>query len=303
MILLLSSPTDPVGSKVAEELTERGADFAFVSVHDIPRSVRLELFADGRGDSLHFPDGSALELERVSAIFHRVGFSNYEVFEEYSEAEVQWVNNECGMTLSPWLNTFPGLVVNRPTTSGSNASKPYQITLIGQHGFLVPTTIVTNLPTTARTFYEDCGGEVIFKSISYHRSIVQKMKEEDFDRIDALQHCPVQLQVMVPGFDVRVHVVGSRGVFASRIESGASDYRYDKESDIVAYEIDDDLAQRCINLTAALGLKLSGIDLRVTPEGHVCCFEVNPSPAFAWYEARTGQPITACLVDYLQQGV
>lgn len=40
-----------------------------------------------------------------------------------------------------------------------------------------------------------------------------------------------------------------------------------------------------------MNLPLAGIDLRRTPQDEWYCFEVNPSPAFSFYEQITGQPI------------
>jgi hypothetical protein len=44
-----------------------------------------------------------------------------------------------------------------------------------------------------------------------------------------------------------------------------------------------------------------GIDLKVTPDDEVCCFEVNPSPAFSYYEGSTGQPYPRRSPSYLMQ--
>ena len=42
-----------------------------------------------------------------------------------------------------------------------------------------------------------------------------------------------------------------------------------------------------------------GIDLKITPDDEVYCFEVNPSPAFSYYESNTGQPISAAIARAL----
>ena len=39
--------------------------------------------------------------------------------------------------------------------------------------------------------------------------------------------------------------------------------------------------------------------LKLTPDQQVYCFEVNPSPAFSYYEAHTGQPIAQAIARYL----
>ena len=65
------------------------------------------------------------------------------------------------------------------------------------------------------------------------------------------------------------------------------------------YPIDADLGERCVRLAASLGLEFSGIDLRITPDGEAVCFEVNPSPAFSYYEQAAGVPIAAALARRL----
>ena len=64
-------------------------------------------------------------------------------------------------------------------------------------------------------------------------------------------------------------------------------------------ELPDELAERCLRLAQALGLAFAGIDLKLTPDRQVYCFEVNPSPAFSYYEAHTGQPIAHAVARYL----
>lgn len=41
---------------------------------------------------------------------------------------------------------------------------------------------------------------------------------------------------------------------------------------------------------------------RRTPEGDWYCFEVNPSPAFTYYESRSGQPIGNAVARLLAVG-
>jgi len=64
-------------------------------------------------------------------------------------------------------------------------------------------------------------------------------------------------------------------------------------------ELPDDLAERCLRLAQALGLAFAGIDLKLTPDQHAYCFEVNPSPTFSSYEAHTRQPIAHAVACYL----
>ena len=66
-----------------------------------------------------------------------------------------------------------------------------------------------------------------------------------------------------------------------------------------AVELPDATAERCVALAAGLGLEFVGIDLKITPDGDAYCFEVNPCPAFSYYEANTGQPIARAVARRL----
>ncbi|HWR00288.1 MAG TPA: hypothetical protein VN371_00355 [Chlorobaculum sp.] len=72
-----------------------------------------------------------------------------------------------------------------------------------------------------------------------------------------------------------------------------------KETELEPFEIPESVAESCIDLTAALGLHFTGIDLRFSSDGQVHCFEVNPMPGYSYYENNTGQPISRTLTQYL----
>jgi glutathione synthase/RimK-type ligase-like ATP-grasp enzyme len=201
-----------------------------------------------------------------------------------------------------WCEIMPGCVVNRCAPMGSNFSKPYQAQLVLKHGFAIPETVITNQPELVWEFRQRYG-KVIYKSISSVRSIVQLLTDDDMERLDQIRWCPTQFQAFVDGTNVRVHVVGT-SIFATAVRSHAVDYRYDRRNEdrptsLHAINLSDDLAERCVNLTRALGLSFAGIDLKITPEGDVYCFEVNPSPAYSYYEAHTGQKIAAAVALFI----
>jgi len=99
-----------------------------------------------------------------------------------------------------------------------------------------------------------------------------------------------------------VHVVGS-DIFTCRITSGADDYRYatrsEMEVSIEACALAGEIADRCRQLTRSVGLLVAGVDLRQTPEGEWYCFEVNPSPAFSYFQEAAHLPIDAAIAALL----
>jgi glutathione synthase/RimK-type ligase-like ATP-grasp enzyme len=206
-----------------------------------------------------------------------------------------------GAAFTEWLDLADALVVNRPISMRSNSSKPYQCQLIAEAGFAVPDTLVSNDPNEVREFAER-HGRVIFKSTSGIRSIVRELDEQRLDALDGVRSLPTQFQAYVPGVDTRVHVVGG-ATFATEMATDAIDYRYSrldgKEVSHLPVELDGEVAQRCVALAELLELPLCGIDLRRRADGGYVCFEVNPMPAFSYYEAHTGQPIAHTLVEFL----
>jgi hypothetical protein len=201
-----------------------------------------------------------------------------------------------------WTSVTPARVVNRAAAMASNGSKPYQAQLIRAAGFDVPETLVTNDPELVRDFVS-AHGRVVYKSISGTRSIVEEVDGDALGRLEDIRWCPVQFQAYVEGVDVRVHVVGQRA-FATRVASDAADYRYaaargGSPARLEATRLSDAVEERCISLTARLGLRFSGLDLRITPDERVVCFEANPCPAYAYYEAHTNQPIARAVAHHL----
>ena len=50
-------------------------------------------------------------------------------------------------------------------------------------------------------------------------------------------------------------------------------------------------------------MKIEILSLVLSPlDGEFVAFEVNPAPAYSWYQESTGQPIAEAIVDYLAHG-
>ncbi len=205
-------------------------------------------------------------------------------------------------TLSAWVELTPALVLNRFSSMASNGSKPYQLELIRKQGFSVPETLVTTDPEEAKSFYER-HGQIIYKSTSSVRSIVSRLKTEHLERLSDVIYCPTQFQQYIPGRDHRVHVVGDE-IFPCEIICDATDYRYpDEESvELRPCQLPAEIEARCFKLAASMNLPVAGIDLRRSPDDEWYCLEVNPSPAFSYYQAHAGLPISEAIARLLAAG-
>jgi RimK-like ATP-grasp domain len=304
VVLLCGIPSEPPLALVAERLDEMGAQYL---VFDQRRweTARLELELDGAAVAgLLALDGDVHRLEGFTGIYARL-MDDQSLPDLEAEPPDSPRLRGCRRLhdlLVQWLEIAPARVVNRSGPMASNMSKPYQAQLLLEHGFAIPPTLITNDPDEVRAFIEE-HGRVVYKSISGQRSIVQELGEEDLERLELIRWCPVQFQAFVDGSDVRVHVLGDE-VFAVAVESGATDYRYPARQGFArpqlrSVELPAETAERCIAVTESMGLAFAGIDLRLGADGRTYCFEVNPSPAFSYYESATDQPISERLAEYL----
>jgi hypothetical protein len=206
--------------------------------------------------------------------------------------------------LESWAELTEALVVNRPSAMAHNSSKPFQMRQLRNFGFGVPDTLITTDAAAVIEFRKRYG-RVVYKSVSGVRSIVSELTDEHMSRLDAVCWCPTQFQELIPGTDYRVHVVGDE-VFATEIQSEAVDYRYaGRQGYAVTFRpasIADEVAQLCVAASRGMGLAVAGVDLKLTADGKWYCFEVNPSPAFDFYQSATGQPIDEAIARLLISG-
>lgn len=304
LVLLCGIPTESPIALVRERLVHLGVPHVVLSQRSFERApFWYEIDRTGLSGRLQV-DGVDYTLDDFSSAYVRL-MDDQQLPELTAEAPGSprrlharaWHD-----AILRWCEISPMRVVNRVAAMASNCSKPFQAQAILRQGLRIPETLVTSDPLAVREFARKMR-RVVFKSTSGIRSIVRELDAADLDRLDQIRWCPVQFQEFVEGRNLRVHTVGQE-VFATAITTDATDYRYAQRQNgepalLEAVEVTDDLAERCVALARDLDLPFAGIDLKVTPDGEVYCFEVNPSPAYSYYESHTGQPISTALARYL----
>ena len=304
MILLCGIPSEAPLAMVANRLDDLGVDYRCFNQRRAGRyALAWEVVAGEVQGQLELGQ-EVLRLEDVVGVYTRLMDDRLlpELAGEPDDSPLRQRCRHLHEGFSNWYEVAPARVVNRSEPQGSNSSKPYQAQLIGRYGFWLPETLVTNDPDLVREFRRQ-HGEVIFKSMSGNRSIVRCLSDADLDRLEHIRWCPVQFQAFVPGTNIRVHTVGAGQAFATEVQTDMTDYRYADRSGgeavLRATKLPDDVVDACVGLAADLGLAFAGVDLKLSPDGRVFCFEVNPSPAYSYFEANTGQPISLAVARYL----
>lgn len=305
MILIAGIPTESPTARAIEAAEESGIAHAVFDQREHAASDITLTLDPFRGWEGHLATpANTIDLAAISGIYVRLMDDRF-----LPGADASAPDSRCARfhrRLLDWIDIAPGRVASRPRAMLSNMSKTYQADLIRRAGFAIPETIVTNDPDQALAFVAQCrstGDDVIYKSVSGARSIVQTFTDADRDRLGRIRWCPTQFQRKVRGTDIRVHVIGPQ-TFATRIESDATDYRYAQRQEgeaaaLSSTTLPSAVAQACVALSSLLDLPFTGIDLRMTPEGVPVCFEANPCPAYSYYESHTGAPIARALVHWL----
>jgi len=303
MIFLCGIPSEPSLGLVIEKLTELGAPHVVFNQRRVAETdIEFEIQDSRVFGRLQIGECS-YHLEDFTAVYTRLMDHRVlpEIENEPPGSAKRLHAQSLHAAVMQWYDLAPGRILNRSRQNGLSYSKPFQSQIIRKHGFAIPETLVTNDPDRARQFHER-HGRTIYKSASYVRSIVRFLDDDDLRRLDHIRICPVQFQEYIEGRDVRVHTIGDK-VFATAITAAAVDYRYaykEGETETVeATTLSDELVERCLGLASTFGLEFAGIDLKINGAGEVYCLEVNPSPAFSYFELKTGQPISRAVAEHL----
>jgi glutathione synthase/RimK-type ligase-like ATP-grasp enzyme len=286
VILLLGQRNDPPLRAVAVELERMRAEYLCAD-----RELEVAKRWHPGSDAVLKISGQVLPLEEVKSAYLRpLGLP----------AKGEGDRQALGVLLA-WADQSAARILNRPSASLPNNSKPLQAQWVARFGFHVPETLITTDPHAAREFA--CRhGEIVYKSISGVRSIVRRLSRDRFAELDHVRHCPTQFQRWIPGDDLRVHVIGET-VAAVRIVSDRDDYRYAARDggsiEAASTELDPSVAESLRSMVLQMGLLVAGIDLRRTPTGELYCLEINPSPAFTYYEQLAGVALARRIAELL----
>lgn len=190
-----------------------------------------------------------------------------------------------------------------PAAAGhTNMSKAAHGTLFRAHGLPIPPTLVTNDATAALAFIDE-HTEVIYKSISWTRSLVSRFTDRDRDRLPLLERCPTTLQSFVDGANCRAHLLFGDS-YPVQIVSSDVDYRsaFD-ECDFAEMTLDAELSSRLWDMARYDGLSVCGCDLRwSSAERRWIPLEINPIPAFSYYDHVSGNRVADAILHLTTGG-
>jgi glutathione synthase/RimK-type ligase-like ATP-grasp enzyme len=309
MILIAGIPTEPPVKFVTDAAIATGIPYVLFNQREAHHYEMSLQYMNNQFQGFIRIGGQEYDLAKFTGIYMRM-------MEYYYLPEIKnKVFNYIGDALAEksiaihqqflnWLEIASCRILNRPSDMLSNMSKPFQYQIISSSGLRIPPTCITSdeqVVLQFRTKYKN----LIYKSISSARSIVQEFTQNKMKQLRKVRNLPTQFQQKLMGTNIRVHVVGET-LFATKIETPVVDYRYaereNEKTNLLPVQLPKQIKKRCFKLSQTLNLPLCGIDLFRTMDGVYYCFEVNPSPGFSYYQANTGQDIASAIVTYLEYG-
>lgn len=200
----------------------------------------------------------------------------------------------------------PGSTWINPLTSRTfSTSKPYQLRVAREVGFVIPTTLISNDPDEIRAFYREHKGNVIYKPFSpaFWRDqtagklqglFTSKLNEDLLAGDDAsFTSCPgIYQECIEKKSELRVTFFGSAyqaaRIYSQQVASGRLDFRSDMKGEAPMEEaiLDNSLLEKCKAFAAKLGLLHGSLDLIECPDGSIVFLEINEMGQFLWLEER-----------------
>lgn len=191
--------------------------------------------------------------------------------------------------------------IYNPLSVSDALRKPHQLARLRSAGLPVPDTLWTNDPGAVRRFAE--GRRVAYKPVA-GGAATRELLPEDLEprRLQSLANAPVTFQELLPGEDIRVYVLDGEVVAGYRIESEALDFRQ-HEQKVESIAVDAEVAGICVRATELVGLRFTGMDLKMDSGGKLRILELNSSPMFLGFDHLGRTDVLGKLADALVRPV
>jgi hypothetical protein len=309
VILIISNSYD-LHADVAENVILRKKSQVFrLNLDHFPRDYYIN-FAFSSSSSTgyleHIPSKSKVRFSDIYSIWLRkkADFSFLE--ENLSPQELVYAKNETEHILFSMMYLLSDKYwISHPKAVRGAIWKGEQLCRARADGFLVPDTLLTNIPIAVKNLYREKSGHIIYKTMASPllgaNEVAEEqiecaslqttlLSDEDMNSIESIQVVPGCFQGYVEKeFELRVTVIGD-SVFAAKIDS-QSDERtkidsrnYNAEVPYSAIILPTEVEQRCLNFVHGYGLNYGAIDIIVSPNGDYIFLENNPMGQFYFIE-------------------
>jgi MvdC family ATP-grasp ribosomal peptide maturase len=301
---------------VSQALARKGVRPIRFNTDLFPSSIKLSARAgDERTADLFTEEGAQLSTAEVRAVWARKLWAPL-MADDLDERYRSMCITESIAALEGFLDALhDSRWVNDLGCQRAAENKQRQLRLAERAGLRVPRTLVTNDPAAARQFFAETDGQMVAKllrpltvSMDALASFVytNRVREEDLAGADALRHCPMVFQELIPkACELRVAYVAGEtfagALDASGTSRGQTDWRRVAPEDCrwQKTQLPTEVASGLQALMSELGLVFGAVDLICTPAGEYVFLEVNPGGEWGMLERDLSLPISEAIAKAL----
>ncbi len=334
-IVIVSRRMDFHTDDIVLRLQELGQEPIRLNTDDVPLNTTMSFSFPNDGSSwkgkiVIQTDGRIIDMENVRSIWWRRPSEYFGLPPELSQQEREFAQGEIDHILKGLCSLMDCYWISYPEHIRQASWKMDQLQRAAQYGFEVPRTLLTSDPDEARTFYDICKGQMIFKVLTDiflgAPKVVDKYPEHprpepretkttmitsaELGQLDSVRLVPCLFQEYVPKHsELRVTVIGDE-LFVAEIDSQARestsvDWRNWSDGGLsIPYRkatLPVDVAERCIAFVRSYHLNFSAMDFILTPDGRYVFIENNPNGQFIWVEQlvpelRMTEALASCLI-------
>lgn len=194
-------------------------------------------------------------------------------------------------------------------------NKLSQLRVAQEVGFVIPRTLVTNNPESAREFFYEVKGKMVAKLLtplsqsmsgSTFFLYTSAVKEEDLLDAELLRHSPMVFQEQIPKLrELRVVFVDGKlfvgAIDASAYATSTVDWRRASADTCIwqSHELPLEIAFRLKKFMASFGLVFGAFDFIQTPSEEYVFLEVNPTGEWGMLERDLGYGISDAIAEAL----
>jgi len=313
-ILVLTNKGDITSDFIVKNLSDLGVPFYRLNTDEIGNSIRLS-FDVINNEYLIYDAGRDIIIDLLqikSVYFRRPDILVHS--KDVTLGEKNFIKSELSFTLEAiykilgnafWVNTVDAI--------RAAENKIYQLMLAKEIGFIIPNTILSNLPSSALSFFSKNNSSCIIKPVK--SGLVCGETEEgviftskvylDDHNIDRILPCPVYLQNHIPkNADLRVTLIGNK-LFCAMIHS-----QEEEESSVdwrkaghplrhSVHELPKEIIAKCFELAKKLNLNFAAIDFILDQKNNYIFLEINPNGQWAWIERQLNFKISNEITNLL----
>jgi MvdC family ATP-grasp ribosomal peptide maturase len=301
--------------RVAQSLLKLGARPFRLDTDKFPGTVQLQMHLGNKKNNYSLIDSENINTQQVQAVWMRRIWQP-QLSEDLSPQFQTACTRESLEALEGfWDSLRDARWVDNLERIKAAENKLRQLRVAQEVGLVIPRTLVTNNPESAREFFDEVKGKMVAKLLTPLSATMSgssfflytsAVREEDLLEADSLRHSPMVFQEQIPKLqELRVVFVDGK-LFVGAIDASAYaattvDWRRASVDVCIwkPHELPPEIVLRLKKFMANFGLTFGAFDLIQTPSQEYVFLELNPTGEWGMLERDLGYGISHAIAQAL----